>query len=126
LIAVWTIRRAEANAAFFYLTLFTRPDLPEGFLSINETVAVREIALALAAILSARRGVKRLGRTAVDARILSSNEEPTSEEAPEPMDERWIRRLKRRRRQQDERGATQIRSIPGFLMRLLARPKISS
>ena len=45
-----------------------------------------------------------------EARIRASLEVPISEEVPEPIDERWRRRLTRRLKQQDERGATPLRS----------------
>src|SRR5688572_18008816 len=65
-LGVWNIEREEAVAGFHYLALFTHPKVPGSFLSEAESISVREVALAIAAQLLARRGPKRLTRAEIE------------------------------------------------------------
>ena len=120
-IALWTVERTEAPAGFRYLTLFTHPLVPESFLTTDELTAVREVTLALATALLARKGAKRLDHAAVERWFQAWDEPATSD--LEPPDERWMRRLKRRTGEEDALRATPVRRVPMFLRRLLAPPK---
>jgi len=122
-ITIWTVQRDEALAGFHYLALFSHPLVPESFLTTDEGHMVREVTLALASALLARKGAKKLDRAAVERQLLAWHQPSTSDHDPDhPPDERWRQRLKRRVAQEDVLRRTPIRPIPAFLLGLLAPP----
>lgn len=123
-LVLWAVQRGEALAGFHYLAWFALPEA-DGLLTSDEAPAVHEVRLALATVLLARKGAKKLDREAVERRLEEWQKPPTSEQDPEAPDERWVRRLKRRIAADDALGATQVRSIPAFLLDLLTPPEIS-
>jgi hypothetical protein len=123
---IWNVERTEALAGFHYLVSFSLPNVPESFLTADERLAVREVALAIAQVLLARRGPRRLDRTEIERQLRAFAAPPSLEEdAAHPPDERWSRRLRIRLAKDDALRATLVHPLPTRLFRLLAPPEIS-
>jgi hypothetical protein len=89
---LWKLTRAEVDSAFEYLILFTRPDVPEDFLSNLQGEAVCDFIVDLAEVVMRRRGRPPVkGQDAVD-RINALRAG-----SPAALDERHVRRLKKRK-----------------------------
>lgn len=94
-IKMWTVNREEGEAGYRYLMLFSHEDVPSEFLTYAEMDAVHNVALDIAIVVFARRGEPGLGPSDIERRI-HAWEQP-HESADPPPDERWLRRLKKRR-----------------------------
>lgn len=133
LLTLWMMPKSQAEAGFFYLSLFSHPLVPESFLTAEESGAVREMVIALADALLAKRGQRRLSREAAEQRVAAwtaSSLPPSRNESlavvdDRCVDDRWQRRLRRRLEREDVLRRTAVNAIPPRLLLLLAPPTIS-
>lgn len=126
-IVLWTVTRDEARAGYSYLMLFSHRDAPNPGLSNAELDALHSIALEILKSLIAHKGAEKLSVDEAERRLrMYSPREATD---PDPMDERWMARLRVRVEREhalfQQLNAEARAPIPDFARPILARRKIT-
>jgi len=119
-----TLTRAEVQAGYRYLMLFSHEDVPGDYLTYAETDAVHEIALELLLVLSRRRGHPGLTVDEIKKRI-EAFEYSDTENAVHAVDERFAQRLKKRKAAEVAFWSSGVKRPPvsAAVLALLAPPR---
>jgi hypothetical protein len=94
-LTVWSFSRSEAEAGYRFLMSFSHPDFPADGLTIEEFDAVQDVAIDLAWALTGRSGRPPLGLDQIEVRV-NALKSPDSALTNDAVDERFVRRLKKR------------------------------